>query len=172
VEIISEIAVEELVLRELRSLRDSVVGVHGSMVATTDGLLVAHDILDMEPTRIAAIVSTTLSLASQATQTTGRGQFREAVARGSSGYLAVYAAGRNAVVAVIGADDLNIGMLHYEMRDTIKRIADYSADFARWARPRAVMHDFEPDSLYSIVRPRPLPSLYSWVSGEGINPCA
>ena len=87
------------------------------MVATSDGLLVAHDIPDLEPTRIAAIVSTTLSLASQATQATGRGRFREAVARGSSGYLAAYAAGRNAVVAVIGASDLNIGMLHYEMRD-------------------------------------------------------
>ncbi len=128
-----EATVEALVLAELRSLRDSVVGVHGSLVATSDGLLVTHDIPDMEPTRIAAIVAATLGLASQATQTTDRGSFREAVARGSDGYLVVYAAGRNAVVAVIGAHELNVGMLHYEMRDMIGRIADYSAKFARWA---------------------------------------
>jgi uncharacterized protein len=154
------ITVEELVLRELVSLRDSVVGVHGSMVATSDGLLVAHDLPDMEPTRIAAIVATTFGLASQATQATGRGPFREAVAKGSSGYLAVYAAGRGAVVAVIGDSDLNIGMLHYEMRDTIGRIAGYSAGFARWAGPQAAAHDTDPDPLHDSVRPQPMSS--SW----------
>jgi predicted regulator of Ras-like GTPase activity (Roadblock/LC7/MglB family) len=130
-----EITVEELVLTELRSLRDNVVGVHGSLVATSDGLLVTHDIPDMEPTRIAAIVAATLGLASQATQATGRGGFREAVARGGTGYLVVYAAGRNAVVAVLGDHELNVGMLHYEMRDMIVRITAYSAGFARWADP-------------------------------------
>ncbi len=128
-----ETTVEELVLTELRSLRDNVVGVHGSLVATSDGLLVTHDIPDMEPTRIAAIVAATLGLASQATQATGRGGFREAVARGGTGYLVVYAAGRNAVVAVLGDHELNVGMLHYEMRDMIVRITAYSAEFARWA---------------------------------------
>jgi len=117
---------------ELRSLRDSVVGIHGSLVATSDGLLVTHDIPDMEPTRIAAIVAATLGLASQATHATGRGGFREAVARGGTGYLVVYAAGANAVVAVLGDNELNVGMLHYEMRDMIGRIAGYSAEFARW----------------------------------------
>ena len=131
----NQTTVEDLVLTELRSLRDSVVGVHGSLVATSDGLLVTHDIPDMEPTRIAAIVAATLGLASQATQATGRGGFREAVARGGTGYLVVYAAGRNAVVAVLGDNELNVGMLHYEMRDMIVRIAGYSADFARWADP-------------------------------------
>jgi predicted regulator of Ras-like GTPase activity (Roadblock/LC7/MglB family) len=127
-----EITVEELVLAELRSLRDNVVSVHGSLVATSDGLLVTHDIPDMEPTRIAAIVAATLGLASQAT---GRGGFREAVARGGTGYLVVYAAGGNAVVAVLGDNELNVGMLHYEMRDMIVRITAYSAEFARWADP-------------------------------------
>ena len=131
----NQTTVEDLVLTELRSLRDSVVGVHGSLVATSDGLLVTHDIPDMEPTRIAAIVAATLGLASQATQATGRGGFREAVARGGTGYLVVYAAGRNAVVAVLGDNELNVGMLHYEMRDMIVRIAGYSADFGRWADP-------------------------------------
>jgi predicted regulator of Ras-like GTPase activity (Roadblock/LC7/MglB family) len=127
-----EITVEDRVLAELGSLRDSVVGIHGSLVATSDGLLVTHDIPDMEPTRVAAIVAATLGLASQATHATGRGGFREAVARGGTGYLVVYAAGPNAVVAVLGDNELNVGMLHYEMRDMIGRIAGHSAEFARW----------------------------------------
>ncbi len=165
------ITVEELVLRELLSLRDSVAGVHGSMVATSDGLLVAHDIPDMEPTRIAAIVATTFGLASQAALATGRGRFREAVAKGSSGYLVVYAAGRGAVVAVIGDSELNIAMLHYEMRDTIGRIAGYAAGFARWASPHAAAHGTEPEALRDSVRPQPLAFLCFRACSEGINRC-
>jgi predicted regulator of Ras-like GTPase activity (Roadblock/LC7/MglB family) len=142
----NEPTVEELVLNELRMLRKSVVGVRGSMVATSDGLLIAHDVHDMEPTRVAAIVATTLGLARQAMQATGRGELREAVARGSAGYLAAYAAGHSAVVAVIGGNELNVAMLHYEMRDTIERIAAYSAEFARWASPRTVRRELAPDA--------------------------
>lgn len=145
-EITEEPAVEELVLNELRILRESVVGVHGSMVATSDGLLIAHDLHDMEPTRVAAIVATTVGLARQAMLATGREKLREAVARGSGGYLAVYAAGRTAVVAVVGSNELNVAMLHYEMRDTIERIAAYSAEFARWAGPETVRRDLAPDA--------------------------
>jgi uncharacterized protein len=136
-QIASEIPVEELVLRELRSLRDSIDGIQGSIVTTSDGLLVTHDITGMEPSRIAAVVATTLGLASQATQATGLGPFREAVARGRTGYLVVYAAGRNAVVAVIGDSGLNVGMLHYEMRDIVGRIAGYSSRFPRWGDEQA-----------------------------------
>lgn len=117
---------------ELRSLRNELEGIYGSLVTTSDGLLVAHDIPELEPTHIAALVATTLSLARQATLATGRGEFREAVARGTAGYLAVYAAGRNAVVAVLGTDELNIGMLHYQTRGIIERVAQYSSEFDRF----------------------------------------
>jgi predicted regulator of Ras-like GTPase activity (Roadblock/LC7/MglB family) len=123
---------EERVYAELRSLRDKVAGICGSLVATSDGLLVSSDIPDLEPTRLAALVSTTLGLARQTTLATGRGQFREAIARGTDGYLAVFAAG-SAVIAVIADDDINIGMLHYEAREVIERITAHSANFVRWS---------------------------------------
>jgi uncharacterized protein len=146
-QIASERPVEELVLRELRSLRDSVAGIQGSLVTTSDGLLVTHDISGMEPSKIAAIVATTLGLASQATLATGRGPFREAVARGSDGYLVAYAAGPSAVIAVIGDTGLNVGMLHYEMRDMVGRIASYASKFPRWGNQWVAEHDPEPGSL-------------------------
>lgn len=128
----NELSIQERTREELRLLRMHVQGVHGSMVATSDGLLVAHDIPELEPTQIAALIATTLGLARQATLATGRGQLREAVARGSYGYLAVYAAGTGAVVAVIGTNELNIGMLHYQTRDIIDRIAAGASEFERF----------------------------------------
>jgi uncharacterized protein len=125
-------AIEERIRTELQGIRENVVGVHGSIVATSDGLLVAHDVPDLEPTQIAALVATTFALTSRATAMTGRGQFRETVARGHDGYLAVYAAGESGIVAVIGTSDLNVGMLQYQARGFIERIAAYAAEFGKW----------------------------------------
>ncbi len=120
---------EQRVRAELRRIRDKVSGVHGSLVATNDGFLVAHDVPDLEPTAIAALAATSRSLASRTTLSTGRGQLREALARGSQGYLAVYAAGDSALIAVIGTPDLNIAMLHYQTREIVERIATYASEF-------------------------------------------
>lgn len=125
--------VHEYVYRELRALRANIDGIDGSLVVTSDGLLIAHDLHNLEPTRLAALVSTILSLARQAVRETGRGEFREALAKGTTGYLMVYAAGNNAVVAIIGDIHTNIAMMQYQARDTIERITACSADFARWA---------------------------------------
>ena len=80
---------QDQVQAELQRIRANVTGVHGSLAATVDGLLVAHDVPDLEPTQIAALVATTLAVASRASLATGCGQFRETVARGTDGYLAV-----------------------------------------------------------------------------------
>jgi uncharacterized protein len=120
---------EDRVRAELRLIRDNVAGVHGSLVATNDGFLVAHDIPDIEPTAVAALAATTRSLASRTTESTGRGEFREAISRGRQGYLVVYAAGRSTLLAVVGTTDLNIGMLHYQTREIAERIATYAAQF-------------------------------------------
>jgi hypothetical protein len=130
--------VEERVRRQLQRIRENVTGVHGSLTATSDGLLIAHDLAGMEPTQIAALVATSLALGSRMTLSTGRGQFRETVTRGTDGYLAVYAAGPSAIVAVIGTPRLNVGTLQYQARDIIDRITKYSTEFGPWAAPATV----------------------------------
>jgi hypothetical protein len=134
----SKLPVEERVRRQLQRIRENVTGVHGSLTATSDGLLIAHDLAGMEPTQIAALVATGLALGSRMTLSTGRGQFRETVTRGTEGYLAVYAAGPSAIVAVIGTPRLNVGMLQYQARDVINRITKYSTEFGTWAAPATV----------------------------------
>jgi uncharacterized protein len=150
--------VEERVLAELASIRANVTGVHGSLAATIDGLLVAHDLPDADPAQIAALISSTFALASRATLMTGRGQFREAVTRGSEGYLAVYAAGRNAIVAVIGTSTLNVALLQYQVRSIIERVADYSDEFRKWSVPGPSPASGRAPSPAPASAPSPAPS--------------
>jgi uncharacterized protein len=129
----AQAAARDQVNAELRALRAAITGIDGSLVATSDGLLIAHDIPELEPTRLAALVSTTLGLARQSVKETGRGEFREALVRGTAGYLMVYAAGSNAVVAIIGDAEMNVAMMQYQARETIERITAHSADFGHWS---------------------------------------
>ncbi len=129
----STVPVDELLRGELSKIRENIAGVHGSVVATSDGFLVSHDVPDLDPTDIAALLSATRAVASQGVAASGRGQFKEAISRGTLGYLAVYAAGDSAIVAVIGDTELNIGLLHLRVRDIIERIAAYTAEFRRWS---------------------------------------
>ncbi|HEX9624294.1 MAG TPA: roadblock/LC7 domain-containing protein [Streptosporangiaceae bacterium] len=138
---------EDLLRAEFRQMRANVSGVHGSVVATSDGFLVAHDVPDLDSTDLAALLAASRSLASRGVAITGRGQFREVISRGSHGYLAVYAAGDNAIVGVIGDAELNIAMLHYRVHDTIARITAYGSEFSRWTSREPAPTQQSPASL-------------------------
>jgi hypothetical protein len=125
--------VAERVWAELRALRAKVPGINGSLVATNEGMLVAHDFPGADATRLAALVSTTLGLARQTVRETGRGEFREAVALGSDGYLMVCAAGGTANVAIAAGEQAQAGILQHEARQAIARIARYAAEFPAWS---------------------------------------
>lgn len=127
--------VTDPIAEELLLIRSNVPGVRGSITATTDGLLVAHDLPGIEPTQVAALVAASHAVAVRASLSTECGQLREVITRGSDGYLAVYAAGGTAIVAVLGTNDLNVAMLNFASRKMIERIAAHSAGNAR--KPRA-----------------------------------
>ena len=151
-------SVEERVRAELQQIRAQVAGVRGSLVATSDGLVVAHDIPDVEPTQIAALAAATLAVARRATLATECGTFREAVARGSDGYLAVYAAGDSAIVAVVGTSSLNVGMLQYRAREIIERIAANSSQIGALAAPVRAANGEPAKNTRSLPRRRPAAS--------------
>jgi len=150
------------IAEELKLIRKNVPGVRGSITATSDGLLVAHDVHDLEATQIAALVAAMHAVAVRATLSTQCGQFKEVITRGSEGYLAVYAAGNAAIVAVLGSNDLNVAMLNFQARKMIERVAARSSDFAR--RPPAAsssapagssaMADSDDDGPLPVRRPR------------------
>jgi hypothetical protein len=132
-----EPAASDAIADELRLIRKNVPGVRGSITATADGLLVAHDMHGIEPTQIAALVAATHAVAVRASLSTQCGQLREVITRGSDGYLAVYSAGPAAIVAVLGVSDMNVAMLNFQVRKMIERIAEHSAGLSRRPRPAA-----------------------------------
>ena len=128
-------AVTDPITDELQLIRSNVPGVRGSIAATTDGLPLAHDVHGLEPTQVAALVAASHAVAVRASLSTDCGPLHEVIMRGSDGYLAVYAAGSSAIVAVLGTTELNVAMLNFQARKMIERIAEISAGLARARQP-------------------------------------
>ncbi|MCK7626341.1 roadblock/LC7 domain-containing protein [Streptomyces sp. RS10V-4] len=108
---------------ELRALRDHVRQLHGGMVASADGMVIAHDLPDIEPDGLAALTAAAIGVATRLTDATGQGGFEESLTRGSRGYVAAYAAGNRAVLTAVAGPDTNVGRLHLQARRTAARIA-------------------------------------------------
>ncbi|NDU73233.1 hypothetical protein GWI34_11390 [Actinomadura sp. DSM 109109] len=117
-------ATEGAVTAELRSLRARVPRLDGSLVASVDGLLIAHDLAgSVEPAGMAAVTATGLSLAHRIAQTAHGGAFHEVVIRGVDGYVVIYAAGPTASLTVLAGPDVNVGRLHLESRPAARAVA-------------------------------------------------
>ncbi|MEU4659586.1 roadblock/LC7 domain-containing protein [Streptomyces sp. NPDC023723] len=127
-------AVESDVLAELHRLRHRVPQLTGSLAATVDGLVLAHDAPGTEPEGLAALTAAALGVAHRTADATGRGDFRELLLRGAEGYVATYAAGPAAVLTLLAEDRVNVGRLHLEGRRSGVRIGELVADRARGAR--------------------------------------
>ncbi|MDX3071601.1 MULTISPECIES: roadblock/LC7 domain-containing protein [unclassified Streptomyces] len=117
-------ALEADVLAELRSLRTRVPHLTGGLVASADGLVVAHDLSGPEPEGVAALTAAALGVAARITEATERGAFRELIVRGDSGYVAAYAAGSAMALALVAGPGSNVGRLHLEARRSSRRIED------------------------------------------------
>lgn len=113
------------VLGELKLLRERVPQLTGALVASSDGLLVAHDLPPhIEPAGMAALAAAQLSLSYRLTTTAHGGGFHEVVVRGSEGHVVIYAAGWTSLTVLAGPD-VNVGRLHLESRPVARAIADH-----------------------------------------------
>jgi hypothetical protein len=139
--------VTDPIAEELLLIRSNVPGVRGSITATTDGLLVAHDLPGIEPTQVAALVAASHAVAVRASLSTECGQLKEVITRGTDGYLAVYSAGPAAIVAVLGVSDMNVAMLNFQARTMIERITGHAAALTRRPRAAAAQPREEDESL-------------------------
>ncbi|MFB4302099.1 roadblock/LC7 domain-containing protein [Actinomadura sp. NTSP31] len=112
------------VMTELRTLRARVPRLTGSLVASVDGLLIAADLPpSVEPSTMAAVTSSGLSLAHRIAQTAHGGAFHEVVIRGVDGYVVTYSAGPTASLTVLAEAGVNVGRLHLEARPAARGIA-------------------------------------------------
>ena len=108
---------------ELAALRHQVPGVQGCVIAGVDGLLILHDTLaGPEPHDIAALAAGAHGISRTCGAALRQGGFQECTIRSQHGYLAIYAVGDLALMAVLGDEGLNIARLHLEARQSTTRL--------------------------------------------------
>src|SRR3954447_26179798 len=115
--------VDPAVLEELDRLRARVPELSGSVLATTDGLVVAHDAHGIEPDGLAALAAAHLALARRFAHAVNHGELRESVVECDRGYITTYTAGPNGLLTVVTSGDANLAMVHLEARRCVRRIA-------------------------------------------------
>ena len=113
---------EDALLALLRALRDRVVGITDTALASRDGLIITSDTADIDPDNLAALAAASLGLAQRMSAEAGKGTLREATTRSSGGVVAVYAVGTSALLAVVGDEGLDVVRLHRESRPTVEAI--------------------------------------------------
>lgn len=114
-------------ITEMRGLREQVPGVTGTLVAASDGLVVAADIdddtdSDVDADYLAAVAAANLGIARQVVGVTRQGTFGQAITHASRGHVAVYAVGTVALLVVLGDEGLDVGMLQEQSQPTLGRI--------------------------------------------------
>ena len=114
--------VNPAVLEELGRLRLKLPELTGSVLATADGLVVAHDSHGMEPDTLAALAAAHLALARRFAHAVNHGDLRESVVECDGGYITSYTAGPNALLTVVTSGDANLAMVHLEARRCVRRL--------------------------------------------------
>jgi predicted regulator of Ras-like GTPase activity (Roadblock/LC7/MglB family) len=133
---------EHDVLSALQALRARRSEIEGSIVATTDGMVVAHDLsgtetYGIEPEGVAALAAVNLGLSQRIADTASHGDLQETVIRGAFGLVITYAAGERALLTVLARPTEELTALHNDAREVAAQIATvlthtWQDDAATW----------------------------------------
>ena len=100
----------------LSAIRRAIPELHGVMIASQDGLAIAHDFPEADAERIAAMAATALGIGKRISERTNMGDLSESVIHGRNGYLVVYGTGEDAVLVMQGPIESNLGLMRIEAR--------------------------------------------------------
>ena len=117
-----EMALTDEIQTALSDLRASVPEITGAVIASTDGLAIAHSVSSGDPNRMAAMVATSLGLGKRISENFGGGNLNETSVVGENALISVYSAGPKGVLAVVASSGANIGMVNLESRETAKKV--------------------------------------------------
>jgi predicted regulator of Ras-like GTPase activity (Roadblock/LC7/MglB family) len=116
--------IEEL-QKDVETLRANVPELKGVVLASTEGLPIAHSLSNgSDPHRIAAMAAAASSLGKRVSETLNVGSLSEIMVSGSDGQIFLYSAGAKAVLAVIGPTGSNAGLIHLEARWAAREIGE------------------------------------------------
>ncbi|GAA2517896.1 roadblock/LC7 domain-containing protein [Winogradskya humida] len=153
--------VDPAVLKELGNLRTRLPELSGSVLATTDGMVVAHDAHGIEPDSIAALAAAHLALARRFAHAVNHGDLRESVVECDGGYITSYTAGPNALLTLVTTRNANLAMVHLEARRAVRRLVKSLVLQA----PAPARPDI-PSQAAPLARRTPMATLQSTIRGR------
>ena len=116
---------QEILTNEIESLCSAIPELHGVLLASADGLPIAHSLTNgSDPTRLAAMAVAAANLGIRVTEAIDTGTVSEVNVRASEGDLFVYSLNGKAVLAVLGPKGANAGLIHLESRTTADQLAN------------------------------------------------
>jgi predicted regulator of Ras-like GTPase activity (Roadblock/LC7/MglB family) len=109
----------------LESLRNAIPELKGVLLASNEGLPIAHALTNgADPNRIAAMATAASGLGRRISETMNAGTLGEISIQAEEGALFVYSAGNKAVLAVLSPQGSNAGLIHLEARSAAKEIGE------------------------------------------------
>jgi predicted regulator of Ras-like GTPase activity (Roadblock/LC7/MglB family) len=115
----------EVVKSQLEALRSSIPELKGVLLASNEGLPIAHSLSNgSDPNRVAAMAAAASNLGRRVTDSLSAGTLGEVSIQADEGALFVYSAGSKAVLAVIGPHGGNAGLIHLEARSAAKELGN------------------------------------------------
>ncbi len=115
----------EVVKSQLEALRSSIPELKGVLLASNEGLPIAHSLSNgSDPNRVAAMAAAASNLGRRVTDSLSAGTLGEVSIQADEGSLFVYSAGSKAVLAVISPNGGNAGLIHLEARSAAKELGE------------------------------------------------
>jgi predicted regulator of Ras-like GTPase activity (Roadblock/LC7/MglB family) len=114
--------VDPAVLEELSRLRTRLPELSASVLASADGMVLAHDAHGVETDSLAALAAAHLALARRFAHAVNRGELRESVVECDLGYITSYTAGPNALLTLVTSGNANLALVHHEARRCVRRL--------------------------------------------------
>jgi uncharacterized protein len=111
----------------VNDLVDRVARVDQAVVLSHDGLLIAKSagLSREEAEQLSAVASGLHGLARSAGRRFSRGSVRQTIIEMEAGFLFVTAGGNGACIAVLAAEDADVGLIAYEMAMLVARVGQY-----------------------------------------------
>lgn len=118
-------ALGEQLTTHIEALRNAVPELKGVLLASNEGLPIAHSLSGAaDANEVAAMATAAWSLGRRISDSIGAGVSSEVSIQAEDGTLFVYSAGTKAVLAVSSPRGGNAGLIHLEARTAANKIGD------------------------------------------------
>lgn len=115
----------EALQKTVDSLRAAVPELRGVLLASTEGLPIAHSLSNgADANRVAAMAAAACSLGRRVSDSLNVGSLVEISVSAADGQIFLYSAGAKGVLAVMGPSGCNAGLVHLEARGVAKDVSE------------------------------------------------